>query len=194
MTPSDREMTCAQAQGRIEAYVDGDLPREEATTLESHLLSCATCAEELALAKRVKRTLKDLPRQSCPESVVDAVLARAGIQKTPVTHHPALRGAPVRWYARAWRPAALAATVLAVVSALFVLNRPQSPPQVLSQEELALAEQQVKWTLAYVDEITRRSVFTATDDVFERRVIPPIQRALVGIVETEGEAAEQPER
>jgi anti-sigma factor (TIGR02949 family) len=189
---SDRETACAWAQEMIEAYVDGELSADKAARLESHLLSCPTCAEELALAKRVKRTLGDLPQQSCPDKIVDAVLARAAIESPAAKRHR-VRAADVGRYTWVWRAAAIAAVVVLVGIGISVFRRPQptGPPATLSPEELAFAEHQVKWTLAYVDAITRRSAFMVTDDVFETRVLPPIQRALAGVLEEEGASQER---
>jgi anti-sigma factor RsiW len=165
----------------IDPYLDGEVSGEDASRLESHVLSCPTCAEELAFAKRTQHTLRHLPQQRCPDSVVYAVIDRVGPE----------RPAPQRRRPHIWRHAAVAALVFAVAVAVLVGDRP-SPPSV-TPEELALAEQQVRWTLAYVGGITLRSTLTATDDVIESRVAPAIQRALRRGMETEDEAPEQAE-
>jgi anti-sigma factor (TIGR02949 family) len=174
MRPSD-ETTCAWMLDMIEPYLDGEVSGEDASRLESHLLTCPACAEELAFAKRTQHTLRHLPQQRCPDSVVNAVVDRIGPE----------RPAPQR------RHAAVAALVFAVAVAVLVGDRP-SPPSV-TPEELALAEQQVKWTLAYIGEISRRTAFTVRDDVFESRIAPPVQRAFTHVLETEDEAPKQPE-
>ena len=184
MAMSDKEMTCAWAHEIVEGYLDGDVPADEAAKLESHLLSCQTCAEELALAKRVRLALRDLPEQRCPDSVADAVLEQVG-DELAAAQQPEPRFWRGRWYQQVWRLAAVTAAVLAMVIVATPLNRSQPPQFSVSPQELARAEQQVRWTLAYIGEIGRRSAFTVHDDVFESRVVPPIQRALTGILETE---------
>jgi len=180
MRPSE-EITCARVLDMIEPYLDGELSGEYVSRIESHLLSCPTCAEELAFAKRTQHTLRHLPEQRCPDGVVYAVIDRVGPE----------RPAPRRRRQSIWRHAAVAALVLAVAVAVFVGDRP-SPPSV-TPEELALAEQQVRWTLAYVGEITLRSTLMAIDDVFESRIAPPVQRAFIRVLETEDAAPEQQE-
>jgi anti-sigma factor (TIGR02949 family) len=180
MRPSD-ETTCAWVLDMIEPYLDGEVSGEDASRLESHLLSCPACAEELAFAKRTQHTLRHLPQQRCPDSVVYAVVDRVGPD----------RPAAQRRRPQVWRYAAVAALVLAVAVAVLVGDRP-SPPSV-TPEELALAERQVKWTLAYVGEITLRSTLMATDDVFESRIAPPVQRAFTHVLETEDAVPEQSE-
>lgn len=180
MRPSD-ETTCAWVLDMIERYLDRAVSGEDASRFESHVLSCPGCAEELAFAKRTQHTLRHLPEQRCPDSVVYAVVDRIGPE----------RPAAQRRRPQVWRHAAVAALVLAVAVAVLVGDRPQ-PPSV-TPEELALAEQQVKWTLAYIGEISRRTAFTVRDDVFESRIAPPVQRAFERVLETEDAAPEQSE-
>jgi anti-sigma factor (TIGR02949 family) len=183
MARYDRETTCAWARQVIEAYLDGDLTADEAAKLESHLSGCQSCAEELALAKQVNLALRALPEQRCPDRIRDAVLDRVAKQRSAVR-----RSVPV-WTAgrhpRVWRPAAFAAALLVVVIAVLVQKGPQPPPATVTPEELVRAEQQVRWTLAYVGEIGRRSAFTVRDDVFESRVVSPIRKAFSDIFEEE---------
>lgn len=180
MRPSE-EITCACVRDMIDPYLDGEVSGEDASRFESHLLSCPECAEELAFAKRTQHTLRHLPEQRCPDSVVYAVVDRIGSE----------RPAPQRRRPQVWRHAAVAALVLAVAVAVLVGDRPSRPS--VTPEELALAEQQVRWTLAYIGEISRRTAFTVRDDVLESRIAPPVQRAFTRVLETEDAAPEQPE-
>jgi len=165
----------------IEPYLDGEVSGEDASSFESHVLSCPACAEEMAFAKRTQHTLRHLPQQRCPDSVVYAVVDRVAPD----------RPASQRRRPQVWRYAAVAALVLAVAVAVLVGDRPS--PRSVTPEELALAEQQVKWTLAYIGEISRRTAFTVRDDVFESRIASPVQRAFTHVLETDDEAPGKPE-
>ncbi|MHC4712889.1 MAG: anti-sigma factor family protein [Planctomycetota bacterium] len=44
---------------KISPFFDGELPLEEARAVESHLLSCSSCAAELKALSRVSTVLKD---------------------------------------------------------------------------------------------------------------------------------------
>ncbi len=178
MARSDEETTCAWARQVIEAYLDGDLTADEAARLESHLSGCQACAEELALAKRLNLALRDLPEQRCPDRIADAVLDRVGKE-------PRAARRPAGWYPRVWRPAALAAMLLLVAITALVIKGAKPPPPTVTPEEIVRAEQQVRWTLAYVGEIGRRSAFTVRDDVLESRIVHPIRKAFSDVFEEE---------
>jgi anti-sigma factor RsiW len=50
-------MSCDRWQGRIDAYVDGELPETEACELESHLRDCSACASEALARSELKRSI-----------------------------------------------------------------------------------------------------------------------------------------
>lgn len=55
-------------QGRLSAYLDGELPPEDALALESHLESCEVCAEELADMRLLSSVLAELQEVDVPRS------------------------------------------------------------------------------------------------------------------------------
>lgn len=183
MRKPDQDTTCAWAQQLIDAYLDGDITAAETSKLEAHLSDCFTCKEELALAKRVKQTLRSLPQQHCPDRVIDATLEEMG-DKTPVAERRRPWGSGARWYARAWRLAAIAAACIALVILALILKQPQQPVVTpVSSEELIRAENQVKLTLAYLGYVSYRSTATLCDDVLESRIVPPMKRALTEVLD-----------
>lgn len=61
----------------LAGYVDGTLTEKERAVVESHLTTCETCREEVALARAAIPALAALPDEPVPLGVVGPVLAEA---------------------------------------------------------------------------------------------------------------------
>ena len=180
MTWSDRKLSCARAQVLLEAAVDGALTPKREAELQAHLRTCPACGEELAAARRVRSSLHELPRWSCPPAVVQEVLRRTGADS-----EGARRRLPVRvpsWAGVAWwRPVLAAASVAALALAIALLNR-QAAPSGAGTADLVRAEQQARWALALVGELTQRATMTSVGEVvggvIGEQVIAPVTNAV----------------
>jgi anti-sigma factor RsiW len=60
-------------------YVDGTLPDKQRAVVDSHLSSCETCREEIALASTATEALASLPDEPVPLGVTGPVLAEARV-------------------------------------------------------------------------------------------------------------------
>ena len=159
-------MTCDEALDLLEPHVDGDLTPAETDRLRAHLEACPACAAELMLAQRIQRELRALPQLDCPPEVVERA-RRQGAEVVPFRSHRA--GLPLRL------AAAAAALVLAVGGAFFVQSqRPRQP----SATEIAQANQEARFALAYIGRISRRTGLDLRDDVIARRLVRPATRSV----------------
>ncbi len=61
----------------LAGYVDGTLTEKERAVVESHLTTCETCREEVALARAAIPALAAIPDEPVPLGVVGPVLAEA---------------------------------------------------------------------------------------------------------------------
>jgi anti-sigma factor RsiW len=61
-------MTCDQWQGKIDAYVDAEMPEAEARALEAHLQSCAACSSEALARSELKRTVHRAGKAFAPDA------------------------------------------------------------------------------------------------------------------------------
>jgi len=181
MDRAKREIDCSWAQERIEAHLDGELPKGEVNGLETHLLECAGCAAELELAERVRGGLQMLPLQKCPDPVVEEVYERVR-GELRATRRWRLREWLDSWRAPLWRPVA-AALVVALMIGGTVTYQNREPE--VSPAELARAELQVKWTLAYLSQMGRRTGDRVRDDVLREWVVEPIQNSVNRVMEAE---------
>ena len=108
-------MTCEQARGRLDDYVDGTLGEAELHEVELHLASCAACAgEERALRAFLDRVAALPPELEPERDLWPGIAGRI-----------ASRSFPRAW----WTPAAGLAAAAAVVVALgATLTRVWTPP------------------------------------------------------------------
>jgi anti-sigma factor RsiW len=61
-------------------YVDGTLSEHERAVVDAHLVSCETCRQEVALARRAVGALQTLESRPVPFGVTGPILAEAGKQ------------------------------------------------------------------------------------------------------------------
>jgi anti-sigma factor RsiW len=188
----DNEMTqsefdknkCEWVLDNIDAYIDGDLPTDETSVIRIHLEKCTGCRNELLLAEAMRSAIRGLPAKECPGAVTSAVMEH-------ITGEPDRESAWLRWWRtllqwRPLRPAAVAAALVLVVSmSVFIRHKQEHPAPVLmndtlefSPEEVALAEAEVKWTLAYISEAGRRAGFTVRDKAIYPHFVVPVKEAV----------------
>jgi anti-sigma factor RsiW len=67
---------CIDAKKMIDQYLDGELSPIRSRAFESHCTQCSSCANELALAKKIRKTLKAFPVVKAPKGFESKVHAR----------------------------------------------------------------------------------------------------------------------
>src|SRR5438046_1570916 len=76
---------CAKKLAALSAYLDGQLGREEAAQLETHLIDCAGCRETLAAWRNLGKAMKALPEPKIPASFYQGVWRRIESRtRTPI--------------------------------------------------------------------------------------------------------------
>jgi anti-sigma factor RsiW len=80
-------MTCQEAMGRLDDYVDGALSEAEFQEVELHLAGCASCASELAFLRDLLSEAARLPRGIAPPGDLwPAIASRLGSRAAPRTY------------------------------------------------------------------------------------------------------------
>lgn len=177
MTPTEEPRECTWVQGRLEAHLDGDLPAGEGAELDKHLRQCAVCTHALAQALQVQEALRALPLQVCPDRVTEAAWSRVR-QDLRVTRRHRLQAWLSDWCLHPWRPALVAMAALVLTVATTLVIRHQESRAEVSPAELARAELQVRWTLGYLAQLSRRTGLTVRDQVIRARVVEPLQKTM----------------
>lgn len=189
MAKREPSLSCRRAEVLLDAYLDGDLPARRKAPLEAHLATCFTCAQELERARSLRDALRALPERFCGDAVTDAVLARIrGERREAPATGAGLGGRLREWLARrvvpAWQPvAALAAVALVVLGVTHYMTRPPVE-QSVSPQDVARAEVQVRWVMAHLGDISRRTGDKVRDEVLHDRVGVPAARAVQNALET----------
>ena len=175
MNRSDHDLSCEEALGILEPYLDGELPAAEATRLRGHLERCAACAAELELAGKIQRELRSLPQLDCPPEVLERVRGSGRGEVVPFT---------LRRFGTGIRIAAAAAALALAVGGGALFLHIQQASDRPSPEEVAQATRQARLALAYVGKVTRRAGLDVRDDVLVKRLVAPatesVSRSLDG--------------
>lgn len=74
-------MTCDTTKPKLQALVDGELPRAERDRVEDHLARCEDCRAELDALRRVQQALAALPGFDLPEGFAGRVAEAARIEQ-----------------------------------------------------------------------------------------------------------------
>ena len=106
-------MNCEEMRAKLDAYIDGELTREEMRAVESHAAACEDCECELRAAKFVRDALGELD-----EEVAVPLPAHVGWQKA--VRAEAKRRASRRWMRAAY---AVAAALVLVIGAMAIMQR-----------------------------------------------------------------------
>lgn len=153
---------------RVEAYVDDDLPPAERARFEAALADDPAWQHEVALARRIQVGLRALPAPPCPPRVLAAL---------PHADRPP-RPAPLprrRW--PTLRPALAGLALVGMVALSALPGRRPAPPPPVAEAEVEQALADVKWTLAYLSSVSRRTGEAVRRDV-EDRVVAPARAAV----------------
>jgi anti-sigma factor RsiW len=109
-------MRCDEMTDRLDAFVDGDLPAEEAAEVQRHLEGCLACRTQLEQLSELLRRAAALPaEEQPPRDLWPQISARLSTEGSDVVRFPS----PVRRYVWTWMAAA-AAVVLAIASAFLM--------------------------------------------------------------------------
>ena len=120
----------------LEVYLDGDLPDADARAVETHVSSCASCADELAVARRIAAEFAALRDETCPPDLVASAIAAA--QRRAPNRAPDRAASPAARRAVRVNRWALACALLAVGAiglSRLVADRP--PPAEPAPDTLA---------------------------------------------------------
>ncbi|NBC17626.1 MAG: hypothetical protein GVY18_09970 [Bacteroidetes bacterium] len=167
---------------RIDAYLDGDLPEDERAAVEQHLAVHPDAKAEVTLARRVRDGLRALPEPTCPDRVTRTVLAEVH-RRQRADRFQRLRAWIERQWLQFWQPAlAMSVLLLLIATALLVGQPPQPSPNAVADAEVQHALDEVRWTLAYLSDVSQQAGASVRDEVLERRVVAPMHRAVHPLV------------
>lgn len=193
MKSTNNSITCDVVLEHIDAFIDGDLPSEEVVLIETHVVVCRSCAEELSFARELQHELHSFTQLECPDRVVEAVYRHIELEQQPASFSAPAKVRPSFWEsALAWlssrsSPAftpALTLGAVAVIIAGIWFFAGTGTPETHSDAEVAEAKRQIEWTFAYLGSVNTKVTAAATGDVLQSCVVDPVQRAVEMAIQT----------
>jgi len=111
-------MNCGDVRAKLHAYVDGELPVNEITDVDSHCVECRECAALARAEREFRQLLRRQPREAAPAELRARIVSR-------------VRRESVVALGRPWLLAPIAAAVAAVV--VMVLLPARTPPPLVAE-------------------------------------------------------------
>ena len=186
MKSTDKSLSCEDVLERVEAFVDGDLPHDEVPLVEVHLHACRLCADEVTFAREMQVSLRSFHKMECPDRVVEAVYRHIGLEsepvRMPVADRPSLWEKIRMWFSSPRLAPALGFAVIVVIAGFWLL-KPGSTADP-SKAEIAAAQRQVEWTLAYLGSVNEKVTAVATESAVQPYIVEPVQRAVETALQT----------
>src|SRR5262245_51926138 len=165
---SERKPNCEWVLEHVEAFVDGELGDGETAAVTAHCATCGECMRELDLAIRVRRELRSLPSFKAPAHVINAAEREAD---APVSNVIPIRQRTRRQTVVRAGAVVAAAAVIAIAAMVWQHSR---EPQ-YSEADVRRATAEMAMAFSYVG---RYSDGVVREDVIQKRVMPPIERAI----------------
>lgn len=185
----EKTSECKWFGDRIDDYLDQSVAPVWSARFESHREVCAACRAELLSAERTLDLLRSLPREECPQRVVEAIYS--------ATHAESLNS-PLPTPARTdfWREFILGGRPVAIsLAALFLVLlatiswndrlKEEVGPEGFSRTEIERAERQVTATLAYVGQISLQGIAAAGRATMEEAVAAPVEKTLATVLRSD---------
>lgn len=155
--------SCQDYKALRDGYLEGTLNKQDALRFEAHFIECRQCQEAVQIACPVETPFQQLPKVTMPQSVRLAILNKvmrqenrqfwqkfSFLQITPMK----LAGAGV----------ALTILVLIFTGLPGKVTHKQSDIH-YTQEEILRAQEEMKWSLVYVNQVVTEAKKQTVEDV-----------------------------
>ena len=170
---------CHDIEPLMDDYFEGCLRRRDRSRFFSHLKTCHVCHEVFQKEKDIVQQLRSLPVYACPDFIENMIRAST-IQKAETLHRKGKKKVDWSFF---WKPAMAGAFAVAVIL-IFVLKPSQTvqePVQIsYTQEEIEIAREQAKYSLALVANTLKKEQERAVKDVVFKDFSQTIKKS-VGI-------------
>lgn len=145
---SDDRNPCAETEARLSHWLDGDLPSEEAASVQAHLASCVPCANLATELGALRDELARLPAAEFPPALAGRIRRQAESERLLHRDRRRRPGRPV------W--AAAAALILLAAGLTWRALPPDAAPapghaQRIIDHPLADARQEYQYALAFLE-------------------------------------------
>lgn len=176
-------LNCYEMDTMLEAYVNGDLALDQNQGIRDHVDSCPDCRLKLEFTKRLADELHSLPRQPCPDTVVQNVFAQIQPKRTSIldwlrTPFSQLKPRYALGFSVGFALVLVAFISISVYHPSLIFKDQQSH---YTEEQIAQAKKDIYLALGYVNYATSRTQQIIEKEVVPKKVIRPIQKSLDAI-------------
>ena len=171
---------CLRIERLIESYVDGDLAPDLRQQVADHTALCQECEKKLNLAIRIAGELHGLPKHTCPDTVLQDVYERIRPRRRKRLRYliPSFRQLQPRYRVAFSIGLVMVLVTLITFSVYPPSHRFHEEQPTYSEQEIALAKENILLAFGYVNFATNRAQQMITEDVLPQRVVRPFQRSL----------------
>ena len=173
MTRYDTGPNCAWVRDNLDEHLEGVLPESQARLIADHLKSCDGCRNELLLAQKIQETFSRMEEKECPSAVRHRVLSTVRVKNRKVQRSWSWKTIG-NWLPFTRRPLLAPLAVAAMLAVVTFIGLQLRKPQPVDSRELARAEIEVKWTLAYLSEVSRKSSVFVGEEIISGQVLAPV--------------------
>lgn len=171
-------MTCKDATPLLSEYLDGTLAADVRTRVAAHLASCADCRSLFADLDRLHATARTLGPITPPEHIWLEIAGRIRLEGGAPAVTAAPQG-PVLKRSDAWQWLGLAAALLLVTSAVYLVARPDTPVVTADsnaqetatvetvEDTLRRAEAEYERAIALLEKVVKEGNQTVSPDTLE---------------------------
>jgi hypothetical protein len=172
-------MNCSRVEELLEEFVSGKLHKKERAEVLAHIKSCENCQTAVREERDLRRLLKQVPAQKCPNRVVHRIwkdtVGREGSLWQRLLGFSILRKEVV------YRIAPAAAAAAAILFVVLIYPRPvaeESPTDVYTAEQIEEAQKGTEFALSLLMYVADRSEKNLSKRQILELLTRPIEKSL----------------
>lgn len=170
-------MTCQQFDKLMLDYVDGKLSRKQRKEVRAHLHRCSACTAVLNDYQNMIAAVRKLPREKCPDSVMDGVFAALPVKEKGVAKKIH------KWFTQDWGwKVSFAAAVLLIVITAILFRAPDKilidENQSYTQQEVEQAKKEIELALGYFNRYAQKTGVILEEQVLDKALAKPVRSTL----------------
>lgn len=167
---------CHDIEHLIDDYLDGCLNKHDKGKVKKHLKTCEACQTLIQQEKAIVDEIASLPQMTCPDQVVQRIKAQTiehGNSEKRVTFPLRFR---TPWQYVSVGLAATAIVLFFIIQPLFDIK--DMEPTSYSQQDVERAQNQAKWSLAYLGKVMNHTEKKVVENVLLKEIPTTLRKSI----------------